>query len=185
MPKQKFTHRIGLFGGSFDPLHVGHILLGRWAREALRLDEVWFVPQAQSADGKQLSSALRRWRALEAALKREHALRACDVDLRLGGVSRTVETLRQLQYENGPGVEWTWLLGQDQALRLPTWLEAEALPKLCKFSFFVRPGVAPVPKSIHTRFRCSAIQVPSIEISSSWIRLQAQARKKIDLAQAL
>jgi nicotinic acid mononucleotide adenylyltransferase len=149
------------------------------------LDEVWLIPQAQSADGKKLSPAPQRWRAVNAALKREVGLRAHDVDLRLGGVSRTVETLRQLFYEHGSSVEWTWLLGQDQALRLPQWSEAECLPALCRFSYFQRAGAPVVPKSIHTRFRCSALNVPSIEISSSWIRQQAQARMVADLAQAL
>lgn len=185
MTKKKDPPRIGLFGGSFDPVHVGHLLLARWAREALRLDEVWLIPQAQSADGKRLAPAPARWRALNAALKREAGLWASDVDLRLGGVSRTVETLRQLIYEHGPAVEWTWLLGQDQALRLPQWSEAECLPALCRFSYFHRSNAEAVPKSIHTRFRCSAIQVPSIEISSSWIRLQKRAGKSVDLAETL
>lgn len=185
MTKMKAPLRIGLFGGSFDPIHVGHVLLARWAREALALDEVWLIPQAQSADGKKLSAASQRWRAVNAALKREAGLRASDVDLRLGGVSRTVETLRQLIYEHGSQVEWTWLLGQDQALRLPHWSEAECLPALCKFSYFQRSNVEAIPKSIHTRFRCSAIQVPSIDISSSWIRLQRATGKSVDLAETL
>jgi len=185
MTKLKAHPRIGLYGGSFDPIHVGHVLLARWAREALALDEVWLIPQAQSANGKKLSPAPQRWRGVNAALKREAGLRASDVDLRLGGVSRTIETLGQLIYEHGSHVEWTWLLGQDQALRLPTWSESQHLPALCRFSYFTRAGAPAVPKSIHTRFRCSAIQVPSIEISSSWIRLQKSAGKSADLANAV
>jgi nicotinic acid mononucleotide adenylyltransferase len=104
------------------------------------------------------------------------------VDLRLGGVSRTIETLRQLRYELGTGPEFVWLLGQDQARRLPTWQEARDLPGLCKFFYFQRPFAQSIPKSIHTRFRCIAIDIPSIEISSSWIRQQKQAGKQVDLA---
>jgi nicotinate-nucleotide adenylyltransferase len=176
--------RIGLFGGSFDPVHVGHVLLARWARQALRLDEVWLIPQAQSADGKRLTPMVRRWKNLERALRGEAGLRACDVDLRLGGVSRTVETLRQLRYELGPGPRFTWLLGQDQALRLPQWMEADELPKLCALSYFKRAGAPGLTARIQGRFRCNAIDSPSIEISSSLIRQQEQAGKSLDLAKA-
>jgi nicotinate-nucleotide adenylyltransferase len=177
--------RLGLFGGSFDPIHIGHVLLARWARQALRLDEVWLIPQAESADGKRLAPMTARWKELQRALRGETGLRACDVDLRLGGVSRTIETLRQLRYELGPGPQFTWLLGQDQALRLPQWQEARDLPELCSFSFFERPGAPKVPRSIHTRFRCDAIHVPCIDISSSWIRQQRQVGTLVDLAQLL
>jgi nicotinate-nucleotide adenylyltransferase len=174
--------RLGLMGGSFDPVHVGHILLARWAREALGLDELWLLPQAASADGKKLSSMVKRWRALDGALSGEDGLRACDVDLRLGGVSRTVETLRQLRYELGPKPEFTWILGQDQVLRLPQWLEAEELPQLARFAYFKRAGVSAVPKSIHSRFHCAILDCPGVELSSTWIRQQRQAGKEVDLA---
>ena len=179
----KRAPKLGLFGGSFDLAHIGHVLLARWAKQALNLDEVWLIPQAESADGKRLAPMAQRWRGLQRALRGEAGLRACDVDLRLGGVSRTIETLIQLRYELGPKPEFTWLLGQDQALRLPQWQDAQHLPALCSFSFFKRPGAASVPKSIHTRFRCIAIDVPSIEISSSWIRQQKQAGTRTDLAE--
>jgi nicotinate-nucleotide adenylyltransferase len=175
--------RLGLFGGSFDPVHVGHILLARWAREALGLDELWLVPQAASADGKKLSSMVKRWRALDDALSGEEGLRACDVDLRLGGISRTVETLRQLRYELGPQPEFTWILGQDQALRLPQWQEADELPGLARFAYFKRAGCTPVPKRIHSRFHCAILDCPGMELSSTWIRQQRQAGKTPDLAQ--
>jgi nicotinate-nucleotide adenylyltransferase len=176
--------RLGLLGGSFDPVHIGHVLLARWAREQLRLDEVWLIPQAQSADGKRLTPMLQRWRRLQRALKGEAGLRACDVDLRLGGVSRTVETLRQLRYELGPGPKFTWLLGQDQAQGLGSWMEADELPKLCALSFFRRPGCEDLSARVYRRFRCIAINSPSIGISSSLIRQQKQAGKTLDLAKA-
>ena len=174
--------RLGLLGGSFNPVHIGHVLMARWAKEALRLDQVWLIPQAESADGKRLAPMVARWKALNRALKGERGLFASDVDLRLGGISRTVETLRQLRYELGPRPEFTWILGQDQALQLPHWQEAEALPELCHFSYFQRAQAQPVPKRIHIGFRCSAIYSPSIEISSTWIRQQKAASSRPDLA---
>jgi nicotinate-nucleotide adenylyltransferase len=173
---------LGLLGGSFDPVHIGHVLLARWARQQLRLDEVWLLPQAESADGKRLAPAAQRVKALRRALRGELGLKCCDVDLRLGGVSRTVETLRQLRRELGPAPRFIWLLGADQVLRLPAWRKADHLPELCDLKFFARPGMAPIPKPIHSRFRLSAISVPSIGISSSWIREQRQVGKMVDLA---
>lgn len=180
---KRAPRRLGIFGGSFDPVHIGHVLLARWAREALRLDEVWLLPQAQSADGKRLSPPASRWQHLQRALRAEPGLRACALDLQLGGVSRAVDSLRALRRQLGPRTDFTWLLGQDQARRLPLWKEAGRLPKLTRFVYFPRPGGAPIPKSVHTSFRLSAIHSPSIEISSSRIRAEKKAGKRLDLAE--
>jgi nicotinate-nucleotide adenylyltransferase len=172
---------IGLFGGSFNPAHIGHVLLARWARAALRLDEVWLLPCAQSADGKKLAPAAARLRVLRAALKGERGLKICGLDLERGGVSRAVDTLRALRAGAGPQARYTWLLGQDQALRLPRWKEARALPALAGFAYFSRRSAPAIPMAIHRRFRLKAVVVPSIEISSSLIRHENKGKKRVTL----
>ncbi len=114
--------------------------MARLARAALGLDEVWFIPCARSADGKELAPGALRLRWLRQALRGRAGVRVCDLELRRGGVSRTVDTVRQLRAALGPGVEFTLLLGQDQALRLPAWKQAWRLAAWVRLAVFARPG---------------------------------------------
>jgi nicotinate-nucleotide adenylyltransferase len=169
---------LGLLGGSFNPVHSGHVLLARHAREALKLDEVWFIPCAGSADGKALAPGALRLRWIKKALRGEHGLKASAVELKRGGVSRTIDTLRELRAKLGPGVKFTLLLGQDQALRLPQWKDARELPTLARLAVFRRPGVpGSPPKAFHAVF----VPAPLFEISSSEIRSRVRNGKTLNL----
>lgn len=165
--------RLGLFGGSFNPVHTGHVLLARYALEQLGLDGVLFMPCARSADGKKLAPGALRLAWLKKALRGEAGMRASGLELERGGVSRTVDTLRQL-HELQPQTEWTLLMGADQAARLKTWKESGALPKLARLAAFARPGQK-VPAKM---FRITA---PSLEISSSEIRLRIKQKQSVRL----
>ena len=167
---------IGLFGGSFNPVHSGHVLLARHARKALGLDEVWLIPCARSADRKALAPGALRLRWLRLALRGEEGLKASDIELKRGGVSRTVDTLRQLRCELGEGVAFTVLLGQDQALRLPRWKDAVLLTGLCRLAVFRRSGVGP---DLGPGFR--PLNAPLFDISSSDIRARIRARRSVGL----
>ncbi|MGH7442740.1 MAG: nicotinate (nicotinamide) nucleotide adenylyltransferase [bacterium] len=168
---------LGLFGGSFNPVHSGHVLLARLARETLGLDEVWFIPCHRSADGKKLAPGPLRLRWLKMALRGESGLKASDVELRRGGLSRTVDTLSELRLRLGPLTRFTLLLGQDQALRLPAWKEAQALPALCRLAVFRRPGVP----ARALRFKARLVRAPLFEVSSSEIRALARRGKNLSL----
>ncbi|HTB23471.1 MAG TPA: nicotinate (nicotinamide) nucleotide adenylyltransferase [bacterium] len=169
---------LGLFGGSFNPVHSGHLVLAREARKTLRLDEVWFIPCARSADRKALAPGALRLGWLKKALRGQEGLKACDLELKRGGISRTIDTLRELRECLGPQVEFTLLLGQDQALRLPQWKEADALPTLCRLAVFRRPGVAgAVPKG----FKFQEVKAPILGISSSEIRAAIKKNRDISL----
>jgi nicotinate-nucleotide adenylyltransferase len=132
--------RIGVFGGSFDPVHCGHVLLARAAREELGLSRVLLLPCAASADGKELAPAALRLRWLKRALKGEPGLEACDLEIRRGGVSRTVDTLEALQAGLDPGEGLVLLLGADQAARIATWKRPRRLAELAELAVFGRPG---------------------------------------------
>src|SRR5688572_19568188 len=93
--------RLGIFGGSFDPVHYGHLLLAECCREQCRLDEVWFVPAAAPPhkQGRELAPAKARLEMLELATSGNEAFRVSSLEVDRGGVSFTVETLRAIAAE--------------------------------------------------------------------------------------
>ena len=156
----------GLFGGSFNPVHRGHVRLALIARKALGLDQVWLVPCAQSADGKPLADGKLRLAWLRKAVRGIPGLKVWDGELKRGGVSRTVDTLRELKALK-PKAEWTLLIGADQATQLRTWKQAAALPKLASIAAFRRPGVA---AGAALGFEVAWVPAPAMDLSSSLIR---------------
>ena len=169
---------LGLLGGSFNPVHSGHVLLARHAREALKLDEVWLVPCAASADGKALAPGSLRLRWIKKALRGEEGLKASDLELKRGGVSRTIDTLAELRAKLGPAVAFTVLLGQDQALNFSGWKGAGRIPGLARLAVFRRPGVSGTPPK---NFHATAVSAPLFEISSSEIRARIRNGKTLNL----
>lgn len=120
---------IGLLGGSFDPVHVGHLLLARAARDALALAEVRFIPAARPWQKGELTPAEHRVKMLELALAGEPRCRIDPTELQRGGVSYTIDTLRELraQLADTPLV---LVIGADQMQRLDTWREWREIPRL-------------------------------------------------------
>jgi nicotinate-nucleotide adenylyltransferase len=142
--------RIGLFGGSFDPVHRGHTGVAAAVADALGLERVWLLPAAQAplrgrgarASGAQRLAMLRL--ALDELRARgERRLEVEELELRRGGVSYTVETLRELHARH-PDATWVWIVGEDQLARLGTWREPAELARLAEWAVYTRPGTAPV-----------------------------------------
>ena len=166
---------LGLLGGSFNPVHNGHLALAQAARALLHLDEVWLIPCAESADLKPLAPGGQRLAWLKAALKGHAGLRAWDGELKRGGVSRSIDTLRQLKRELGPAVGLTLLLGADQAARLASWKEAGGLAALAQLAAFRRAGTHPrAPKGFRVRW----LDAPLQAASSTAIRAALAAGKR-------
>lgn len=166
---------LGLLGGSFDPVHNGHLALAEKARALLHLDQVWLIPCAASADGKRLAAGRLRLGWLTAALKGHEGLRVWDGELKRGGVSRTIDTLRQLRRELGKDVALTLLLGADQVARLPEWKEAGRLRAWCTLAAFRRAGSRPrAPRGFQVRW----LDLPLRSESSTAIRAALAAGKR-------
>jgi nicotinate-nucleotide adenylyltransferase len=161
--------RVGIFGGAFNPVHLGHLLVARAAKEALGLDELLFVPCNRSAYGKKLLPAKARLRMLEAALKGQAGLGVSDTEIRRGGISRSIDTLLELRRKQGAGTDFFLLIGEDQVSQFPSWKDAQQLSKLSQICVMARPGFK---KSdlIHKKFHFRTVRVPQYEISSSDIR---------------
>jgi nicotinate-nucleotide adenylyltransferase len=171
--------KIGLFGGSFDPVHLGHLLVAQAALEELELDRLFFIPAAQSPFKPQNhpapASARMQWLRLALAGKTD-----CEVDdqeIRRGGVSYTIETLREYA-KRFPGAQVYYLIGADNAAKLNEWREAGELAKLAEFVAIPRPGGAAA--SFPPPFRGRMLKGFPLGVSSSEIRARAKAGLTID-----
>ncbi len=171
--------RIGLFGGSFDPVHLGHLLVAQAAREELQLDRLFFIPAAQSPfkpDSKPTSSE-ERLRLLRLALAGKAWCEIDEQELQRGGVSYTINTLRDY-HQRFPEARIFYLIGGDHVQKLPTWRDAEELARLAEFVVVPRPGQAeiPFPKPFHGQ----ALKGFPLGVSSSQIRGRVRAGEPID-----
>jgi len=159
--------RIGILGGSFDPVHVGHLVAAESVREQLGLDHVRFVPAGHQPfkGGRHAAGAEQRARMLELAVAGNPAFVVDRRELQRAGPSYSVDTLRDLRAAL-PGDELFFLVGADAARDLETWHEAAALPGLATVVVMTRPG-SEAPK--HQMFR-SVVAIPAIGVSASLIR---------------
>jgi len=181
--------RLGLFGGSFNPIHYGHLLLAECSREALALDEVLLIPAAvpPHKQGRELASGKQRLEMLELALGGHEQLRASPLEIDRGGVSYTVQTLAEVHAAN-PTALLFLLMGADSLRDLPTWREPE---RICALSLpaVVRRGGAPPPDfdvlaplvsaERLAMIRAAQVQMPLIELSSTDLRQRVADGKSL------
>ena len=172
--------RLGLFGGSFDPVHLGHVLVAQAAREELQLDRLFFIPAAQSPfkPGRQPSPPHQRLRLLRLALA---GLDWCEIDdqeIRRGGLSYTIDTVRDYAARFGEA-EFSYLIGADHVGQLPKWREAAELAHLTQFVVIPRPGQTEV--RLPQPFRGRLLKGFPLAISSSEIRARVKAGLSLEL----
>jgi nicotinate-nucleotide adenylyltransferase len=168
------TMKIGLFGGSFDPVHLGHLLVARAALEELALTRLFFIPAAQSpfkANAAPTPAALRL-QMLRLALAGETTCEIDDLEIDRGGLSYTVDTLRHYA-DKYAGAELFYLIGSDQAALLPQWREAGELARLAEFVVVPRLGQA--PPEIPPPFRGRTLRGIPNAISSTEIQARRRA----------
>jgi nicotinate-nucleotide adenylyltransferase len=133
--------RVGLFGGSFDPPHLGHALATLWVLGTGGVEEVWWVPAFQHAHGKQLTPFTVRFELCEAATRHLKCVRVDSIEADLGGESRTIDTLESLG-EKHPDVEFALVIGSDLVPQIGTWKRAD---DLLKYRLIVVPRGANEP----------------------------------------
>jgi nicotinate-nucleotide adenylyltransferase len=165
--------RLGLFGGTFDPPHVGHLIVAQDAAVALGLDRVSFIPAAQpphkQADA--ITPAALRARMLELAIAADARFALDPVELERRGPSYTVDTLRALRARQ-PDVELTLLIGHDQYRELDTWREPEAVLSLARLAVMTRGAVSDGRVGAVEPLQDGVVQVgvTRIDISSTQVR---------------
>jgi nicotinate-nucleotide adenylyltransferase len=175
--------RIGLFGGTFDPPHLGHLALAEWARERLGLDRVLFVPAGLPPHkrGARLSSPDARVTMTRLAVRGNPAFRLSTLEVRRRGPSFTVDTLRALRALHGDARLFL-IMGEDSLDDFATWHEPAVIARLATLAVARRPGAGstgPATLKTSSRPRVVWLDNPGIELSSSAIRARARAGRSI------
>lgn len=172
------TRKLGLLGGTFDPVHLGHLIAAEDVRVQLGLAKVLFVPAKQSPmkQDRTPSSVEHRLAMVELAIGSNPYFSVSRVEVERGIPSYTIETVRYLLEEEGPDASLHFLVGLDQAVALPQWKDPGPLMEMCQLVFMTRPGWSPPDYDFLQRYiprareRILLAQVPAIDISSTEIR---------------
>ena len=180
MTDSPVPRRLGLFGGSFNPVHWAHLLVAQAATEELALDRLCFIPAAQSPfkQGLALAPAELRLRMLRLALAGRTQWCVDDQEIRRGGVSYTIETVRDYA-ARFPRAELVYLIGADHVPQLPRWREAGELAQRLTFAVIPRPDEPPAPAP--AGFQVRELHGFPLAVSASQIRERIQAGLPIDL----
>jgi nicotinate-nucleotide adenylyltransferase len=203
--------RIGLLGGSFNPVHNGHLTIASQTREALGLDQILFIPTSHPPHKQNgsLAPAQDRYEMVRLAIASDPSLAISDVEIRRSGKSYSIDTIRLLQQEHGSRTQLFFLIGLDAFLDFPSWREPLTLLKLCPFVVLSRPGLSfrslstmallpPIPQSSLTDLdagrisqfevplgtqRLTCLQLPPCAVSASDIR--SRIRRGLPVANLL
>jgi nicotinate-nucleotide adenylyltransferase len=181
--------RIGIMGGSFDPIHIGHLLIAEYAREQLNLTEVRFIPAAISPlkQNQQPTDAKHRVEMIRLAIGGNADFKLDERELRRVGPSYTVDTLADLKSEV-PEAELVFIMGADSLADLPAWREPARICELAFIAIAARGGQAAPDLDLLRRYLpwdqvASAaehiLQLPQLEISSTDIRQRVRSGKSI------
>jgi nicotinate-nucleotide adenylyltransferase len=173
------VQRIGLFGGSFNPVHTGHLLLAQAALEELGLTRIFFILAAQSPFkvGQDFAPAEARLQLLRLALTGRPNCEVDEQEIARGGVSFAIDTVRDYA-RRFPQAELFYLIGADNVAALPKWRESGELASLTEFVVISRPGHDPTPLPLP--FRGCELKGFPFGVASSQIRARVKAGQNID-----
>ncbi len=170
--------RVGVFGGTFDPIHLGHLAVARSIQSSLGLDNVIFVPAGQpwlKADTP-VSHVKDRVQMLRLALARRRAFELSTIEADRPGPSYTVDTMETLQRQLGSDADLFFLLGSDALMDIAKWKEPQRLIQLCQLVAFARPGFGlPTMEALEAAvpgisLRVVFAEVPQVNIRATDIR---------------
>ena len=170
--------KVGIMGGTFDPIHNGHLVTAEAVRDALNLDEVLFIPSARPPHkrGRDITSPEHRLAMTVLATCFHPKFRVSSIEIMRTGPSYAVDTIDALKREYEIGTEFYFILGADAALELSTWHNAHELIEKCNFIAATREGTDIDIKAVEAEFgdigrgRLQRVETPKIEISSTDIR---------------
>lgn len=167
--------RIGILGGTFNPIHIGHLMMAEVAREKLKLEKVIFVPSClpphKSVQG--IVTARHRYQMVRLAIKGNKTFEVSDFEIKKGGKSYSVDTVKHFKSHFPPGTKFYFIIGQDSLATLHLWRRIDDILKMVSFVVMNRPGA----QAVHPNIKVQSIAMPGLDISSSYIR-QCIATKK-------
>jgi nicotinate-nucleotide adenylyltransferase len=172
--------RVGIYGGTFNPPHRGHLIVAESVRSQLSLDRVIFVPSFISPHKRDVEAASGedRLEMLRLMVRGKEELEVSDCEVRREGVSYTVETLR-LFHEENPKAELFLLVGMDNFTEFHTWRDPDDILEMATLVVMTRPGSDAVHGLPEEGSRVLLCRVPAVEVSSSMIRSRLQEGKSI------
>lgn len=174
-PLEKKKQRVGIMGGTFNPPHLGHLIMAKEVQEQLQLDKVLFMPDnlPPHIDKKEAIDSKYRLKMVELSIADEDKFYLEDLEIRRGGVSYTYDTIKELN-KLYPDVEFYFIIGGDMVEYLPKWYKIDELVKMVQFVSVERKGYDK---------KCSYpliwVDVPRIDISSTMIREKIQENRSI------
>lgn len=174
------SERLGVFGGTFDPPHIGHLVTAINVRHTLNLDRVLFVVNHvpwQKVGSRPISPVQDRWAMAQAAVAGAPGIEASRIEIDAGGMSYTADTLAALRTE-APDRELFVILGSDAAAGLTTWERADEVRQAATIVAVPRPGSADA--SPLAGWRWEQVEVPSLEVSSSDLRDRVRDGRPLD-----
>lgn len=173
--------KIGIMGGTFDPIHYGHLVAAEEARIRFELSRVIFVPSGQPPHKKdyRVSHSEHRYAMTLLATCANPHFQVSRIEIGRPGASYAIDTLKQLRQQNPPGAKFFFITGADAILEILTWHQARDLVSLCEFIAATRPGydLGELERALDAqlRVRVHPLAVPGIEISSTEIRERVRA----------
>ena len=170
--------KIGLYFGSFNPIHNGHLIIANYIVQHTDIEQVWFVisPQNPLKKSSTLLNEYHRLYLVQVSIEDEPALKASDIEFRLPKPSYTIDTLTYLD-EKFPTHQFSVIMGSDSFLNLPEWKNYNQLLKNYSVYVYERPGFK--PDNIYQGADVNILKAPLLEISSTYIRKVIQNGKSI------
>jgi len=182
--------KIGIFGGTFNPIHIGHLTIAEHACDELGLNRLLIVPAAipPHKQGEKIVDAGHRFEMVKLATRENPKFEVSDIELKRQGVSYSVETLRIIQAKVKVLAEYDFIVGSDMVGELDTWKEIDNLIEMCTFVVAVRPGFKKknwkqmgvnLPESIRDKVLQHTLENPMVEVSSTDIRRRVREGRSI------
>lgn len=181
------TYRLGIMGGTFDPIHYGHLVCAEQARDALELDAVLFIPAGNPVfkKGQRITEAKHRVAMCKAAIAHNPSFDVSSIEVERDGDTFSVDTLEALREHYLDNVEFYFIAGADAIATLPQWRDTGKLAKLATFVGLNRPRSANLRSPIVMQtlrsagFRTLFVEAPLFELSSSDIRKRIMAHRSV------